>query len=139
MDASSDGCLGASSGETSRRSFRQHGFTREDAEMAEHPDPELIVRLSSHASPALSEPKFIVKAGDNYYVTLAVWAYEPGKAMTDAQKAGVQEIARLFRLSEPVEARIPPTRDLIQAAHTSPGEPSSDGRGNSLRDRVERR
>ena len=95
--------------------------------MSENSGGKPIVHLSNHSAAALSEPRFIVRVGDVYYVTLAAWAYDASKAQTDEHKAGCDEIARQFRLSEPVEARIPPTREPFGATHTDPADAETSG------------
>ncbi len=44
----------------------------------------------------LWDPAFIVKRGDRYYLTLAVWEYEKGPGHTPEQREGVAEVIALF-------------------------------------------
>jgi hypothetical protein len=45
---------------------------------------------------ALLNPGFIIKKGDKYFLTLAVWEYEHVPHETPEQKEGVHEIIHLF-------------------------------------------
>jgi hypothetical protein len=45
---------------------------------------------------ALWNPGFIIKSGDKYYLTLAVWEYENVPHETERQLEGVAEIIHLF-------------------------------------------
>ena len=54
--------------------------------MAGQDDEANVVRVSAGGPNALSEPIFLIKHGDVYYITLAVWEYDPSKAQTDEQK-----------------------------------------------------
>ena len=50
----------------------------------------------------LAEPKFIVKLGNKYYVTLSVLEYDPAATgASAAQKDGAQQIAAAFTSGEP--------------------------------------
>ncbi len=88
--------------------------------MSETSGGDPIVHLSSQHDAALAEPTFIVKVGEVYYVTLAAWAYDPAKAVKPEHRAGCEEIARQFRLSEPVEARMASSRQAFVASQTHP-------------------
>ncbi len=76
---------------------------------------------------ALSWPRLLIKVGDAYVMTLAVWAYDPhAEGLTDQQRRGVSRIARIFEaagLQDHVEARVIPDNEffeLVQAGHTGP-------------------
>ena len=59
--------------------------------------PETPPNLINVSMPALAEPHFIIKVGDAYFLTLAAWEYDMGRAeITEDQKRGVQLIAQLF-------------------------------------------
>ena len=46
---------------------------------------------------ALAEPQFIIKSGDVYYLTLAVWAYDPNaQGMAPVQKEGALATKETF-------------------------------------------
>jgi hypothetical protein len=96
------------------------GQTFERQSMSETSRGDLIVHLSNQSDAALAEPSFIIKVGEVYYVTLAAWAYDPAKAIIPEHKAGCEEIAKQFRLSEPVEARIASPRQAFVASQTHP-------------------
>lgn len=54
------------------------------------------VRVES-SDDALSHPRFILRAGDKYYLTLAVWEYDPHHPdITEEQRRGVARIAELY-------------------------------------------
>jgi hypothetical protein len=55
-----------------------------------------IVSVSTHSMDALSEPRFIIKIGDRYFLTLGTWEYEREKAATPAQKEGCDRIIDLY-------------------------------------------
>jgi hypothetical protein len=53
-------------------------------------------------SAGLAEPKFIVKLGDKYYVTLSVLEYDPNApGASQAQKDGAAQIAAAFAGGQP--------------------------------------
>ncbi|MEO8926029.1 MAG: hypothetical protein ABI306_02595 [Caulobacteraceae bacterium] len=63
-----------------------------------HNDPKsTTVTVSTKWQDAGSEPAFIVKKGEVYYATLAVWEYDHEKANTDEEKKGCKEIAEHFK------------------------------------------
>lgn len=46
---------------------------------------------------ALADPQFIIKSGEVYYLTLAVWAYDPNaEELTSLQREGVDAIKATF-------------------------------------------
>jgi hypothetical protein len=55
-----------------------------------------MVFVSSDAEAAQSQPQFIIKMGDVYYLTRAVWQYDFNLATTDDQREGVAQIANEF-------------------------------------------
>jgi hypothetical protein len=58
--------------------------------------------VTPRRSAGLSEPKFIIKLGDKYYVTLSVLEYDPNAAgASAAQKDGASQIAAAFASGQP--------------------------------------
>jgi hypothetical protein len=54
------------------------------------------------ASAGMEEPKFIIKLGDKYYVSVAVLEYDPNHpGATQAQKEGAAHIAAAFDAGQP--------------------------------------
>jgi hypothetical protein len=50
----------------------------------------------------MEEPKFIIKLGDKYYVSVSVLEYDPAHpGATDAQKDGAAQIAAAFHDGHP--------------------------------------
>ena len=47
---------------------------------------------------ALWDPGFIIKKGDKYFLTLAVWEYEQAPGETVQQQEGVAEVIHLFNM-----------------------------------------
>ncbi len=45
---------------------------------------------------ALWKPEFIIKMGEKYYLTLAVWEYDHHPGETEQQREGVHEVVHLF-------------------------------------------
>ena len=47
---------------------------------------------------ALSHPQFIIESEGAYYVTLAVWRYDPGALdLSERERQGVDEVAEHFQ------------------------------------------
>jgi len=76
--------------------------------MSESSDDRHIVRVVKSAPPALSAPTFIIKDGDKYYLTLALWEYDKGQAKTEEEREGCAAIADLYRTGTTVEAKLTP-------------------------------
>jgi hypothetical protein len=75
------------------------------------------VFVSGTAIPASSTPQFIIKVGDIYYVTLAVWEYDKDRAgITQEQEDDCLALAADFALL---------TGDLL-AREVSPSRTASD-------------
>jgi hypothetical protein len=56
-----------------------------------------MARAANSPSAGHPEPKFIVKLGGRYYVTVSVLEYDPNAAgATEAQKQGAAQIAATF-------------------------------------------
>jgi hypothetical protein len=51
------------------------------------------VFISSSVEMADKTPQFIIKMGDIYYLTRAVWAYDPSMAQNPQQEDGCSQIA----------------------------------------------
>ncbi len=66
--------------------------------MPQTKDKETLVTVmhDGETVEALLDPGFIIKRGDKYFLTLAVWEYEHVPGETDEQKEGVHEIIHLF-------------------------------------------
>ena len=45
---------------------------------------------------AHSKPQFIIKVGESYFLTLAVWEYNEERAKTDDQREACRTVARVF-------------------------------------------
>ena len=77
-----------------------------------------LVNVSQSAS---SDPQLIIRIGDVYLLTLALWAYDPhAEDLTEQQQIGVRQIAKLFEEAgrqHDVEARVVPTGSMIAAIH----------------------
>jgi hypothetical protein len=58
-----------------------------------------LVFVSTRGADALSEPRFIVRIGEKYYLTFGAWEYDESAAETEEQKQGCAEIRDLFRRS----------------------------------------
>ncbi len=53
-------------------------------------------------SKGLEEPKFIIKLGDKYYVSVSVLEYDPNAAgATAAQKDGAAQVEAWFKAGQP--------------------------------------
>lgn len=65
-------------------------------------------------------PRFLVKHDNKYYLTVAVLEYDPAAAKTDAERKGVEEVARYFepRWSRGMEAGL--TADADADAEGTP-------------------
>ncbi|GAO37851.1 hypothetical protein SCH01S_01_00140 [Sphingomonas changbaiensis NBRC 104936] len=63
-----------------------------------------IVTVSADSGEALSEPVFIIEKNGVFYVTLALWAYDPNQANTPEQQQGIAGIAQLFQQNPKLEA-----------------------------------
>ena len=60
-------------------------------------DSSPYVEVSADSMTALSEPHFLIKVGEAYYLTLAVWKYDPdAPEITAEQRSGVAHIRHLF-------------------------------------------
>lgn len=64
--------------------------------MDEPGDRDDIVSVSTKSIDALSDPTFIIHAGDKYYVTLSTWEYDLDRASPGEQREGVEQIKRYF-------------------------------------------
>jgi hypothetical protein len=62
------------------------------------------VTISTDAKPANSEPVFIIKRGDVYYLSMAVWEYDPAAAVGQRQTEGVSGVEALFNAGDKIEA-----------------------------------
>lgn len=67
-------------------------------------DDEHLLVVASRGELALNKPRFIVKAGDKYFLTFGAWEYEPARARNGREKSGCREIKELFEQSPKVEA-----------------------------------
>ena len=90
--------------------------------MTTHDDDTVRVELSKRA---LSRPEFIVQSEGVYYLTLAVWAFDPrATGLTETQKASTQEVQALYEQL----VRTPSQRSAVEldaptvlsAQHTAP-------------------
>jgi hypothetical protein len=81
----------------------------------------------SVSQPGRSEPRFIIKHEGRYYVTLAVWPYDPhAEHLSDIQKAIVKIVADLYEQARgaragearPVDAA--QLEQVLTAGHTHP-------------------
>ena len=74
-------------------------------------------------SAGLPEPKFIIKLGDKYYVSLSVLEYDPNAAgATAAQQQGVAAIAAEFSAGHPKHQAVQASAPKI-SAHIQTGPP----------------
>ena len=71
------------------------------------------VYLSTTATPALSEPQFVIEHGGRIYLTLAVAEYE-----SDQQNAGASELQDMLESGEPVRAVAYHSMQIAQFANT---------------------
>ena len=56
-----------------------------------------LVHVMTNWQTGISEPAFLIKKGDVYYVTLALWEYDPNRTFGDpAKQQGVLDIADIF-------------------------------------------
>lgn len=99
--------------------------------MSEDSDDQKIVRVASASIEAYESPHFILKVGEKYFVTLAVWEYDKRHATTDRDRHGCDEIAELFnKLSKEghtAPAVLVPARFYVmEAGHTPPRPPRLD-------------
>ena len=76
------------------------------------------VYLSGPPVEADLTPQFIIQVGDIYYLTKAIWAYDPAQASTPEQAAGVADMAEEF-------ANLGPDADVI-ARQRPPGAAGDD-------------
>jgi hypothetical protein len=68
-----------------------------------------FVWVSEKTTIALTNPQFIIKVGERYYLTLAVWEYDFEKADGEDQRHGCKHVARIFAGTSPkLEAVKPP-------------------------------
>lgn len=73
-----------------------------------------IVTVSSDSEgDALSEPVFIIEKNGVYYLTLALWGYDPSQATTPEQQQGVGGIAQLFQQNPKLQAAEVTSRGLV--------------------------
>jgi hypothetical protein len=92
--------------------------------MARPAKPPKIVEVAQDSVPALSEPHFLIKVGDRYYLTLAVWEYSLNAPdITDEQRQGVKQIAEIFNklAAKAVPAVVAPFARVATASQTGPG------------------
>ncbi len=92
--------------------------------MARPAKPPKTVQVSQDSAQALSEPHFLIKVGDRYYLTLAVWEYSlDAHGITDEQREGVKQIAATFEklARKSVPAVIAPFGQVATASQTGPG------------------
>lgn len=59
------------------------------------------VTVSKEGTRALGGPQFLVRHGKKYYLTVAVWEYDPQAADTDEEKRSVAEVQAVFKNSKP--------------------------------------
>ena len=82
------------------------------------------VEVSAGSSPALSEPHFLIKLGEAYYLSLALWKYDPSAVdMTPEQQAGLALVQRLFeeaQTRDPLSAIKVQFEDVLSGGRTSP-------------------
>ena len=72
--------------------------------MPDYKEEEHIVFVSRRGVEAYSEPKFLIKVGGVYYLTLGLWVYDPAKTEGDAElERGVAEVERLYAKLREVE------------------------------------
>lgn len=74
---------------------------------------EKVVTVSADSESALSEPVFIIEKNGVFYLTLALWAYDPAQASTEEQQRGVQGVAALFDELPKLTAAEVASRSLI--------------------------
>ncbi len=61
------------------------------------PEGTCLVNIVTEAK-ALSKPTFIIKVGDRYYATLALWEYDPtAGGLTPEQKKDIAELEAAYR------------------------------------------
>ena len=68
-----------------------------------------VVMVSRDAMPAFDCPTLIVKQGDSYYVSLAVWKIDTKYPNPDReQQEGIKEVERIFNAArrEPANAEL---------------------------------
>ncbi|MGI8839302.1 MAG: hypothetical protein ACR2F8_00710 [Caulobacteraceae bacterium] len=61
------------------------------------------------SAPALAEPKFIIKLGEKYFITLALWEYDLSKAQGEDQKEGCRDTQKLFENGKKIDAVLIPS------------------------------
>jgi hypothetical protein len=72
----------------------------------------------------LTDPKFIIKHGDKYYVTTSVLEYDPAHPTATAeQRAGVASIAAAHRDGKKIEAVHAPEPHMTAHMQTNPSPP----------------
>ena len=78
---------------------------------------------------ARSEPQFIIRVGESYFLTLAVWEYNEGRAKTEDQREACRLIAAAFnKHAEGPVAIVVPNADYVAAGHISPTPPKINDR-----------
>ncbi len=82
--------------------------------------------VSPRPSSGQPEPKFIIKLGDKYYVTLSVLEYDPNATGANAAQAdGAAQIAATFARTHPkLQACQAPAPQLSAYMQTGPGGPT---------------
>ena len=61
------------------------------------PEDTCSVNIVTEAR-ALSRPTFVIKVGDRYYATLALWEYDPSaRDLTPEQKRDIAELEAAYR------------------------------------------
>ena len=72
--------------------------------MTEETKNQHRVTVSKDSVHASSEPRFIVQVGECFYLTLAVWEYDPAKATNDQHRDALRQVADAFSAGTKVEA-----------------------------------
>jgi hypothetical protein len=65
--------------------------------MSDHDDEPHLIRISQPGPNAVSEPIFLIKVDEVFYITLGVWEYDPKKIVNPEQREGYDRVAEYFR------------------------------------------
>lgn len=86
--------------------------------------PPTITRVQLGGS---SEPTFIIKDGETYYVTQSVATYDPAQAKSAQEKTDIENLVRIFeaakKAGDSVEAvRLPKANNVMSFQQTWRGD-----------------
>jgi len=95
--------------------------------MALTPEDDDYIWTGDRPDYALKHPRFIVKHRGRYYLTRALWEYDPEQATLDYQKEGVAQIQQVFdeqlrNAGATPTVEVPETLALT-TGHTTPQPP----------------